>query len=130
MRLRRGSATAGHSLAASEHGPDVAVGIESYAALALGTWLRQRTDGQARAFARSSALAAMVLEMLGQVSYHLLAASHARRAPDLVVVLVACLPVVVLGCAVALLHLLSATEQAKVIRRGRWRTRLPNWQRA
>jgi hypothetical protein len=50
--------------------------------------------------------------MLGQVSYHLLAAGHATRAPDVVVVLVSCLPVAVLGCAVALLHLLSAALPA------------------
>lgn len=84
------------------------LGIESYAALALGAWLRSGTTGTARTFARWSALASLALGMLGQVSYHLLSAGHAKRAPDLVVVLVSCLPVVVLGCAVALLHLLSA----------------------
>jgi hypothetical protein len=86
------------------------LGIESYAALALGAWLRPGTMGRARRFARWSALGALVLGMLGQVSYHLLAARHAARAPDIVVVLVACLPVVVLGCAVALMHLLRADE--------------------
>ncbi len=84
------------------------LGIESYAALALGTWLRPGTLGDARRFARWSALGALTLGMLGQVSYHLLAARHATQAPDVVIVLVACLPVVVLGCAVALLHLLHA----------------------
>lgn len=88
------------------------LGIESYAALALGAWLRAATAGRARTFARWSALGSLVLGMLGQVSYHLLAAAHAARAPDLVVVLVSCLPVVVLGCAVALLHLLSAAVPA------------------
>jgi len=86
------------------------LGIESYAALALGAWLQPGTKGTARRFARGSALGALALGMLGQVSYHLLAARHATRAPDLVVVLVACLPVVVLGCAVALLHLLGASD--------------------
>jgi hypothetical protein len=84
--------------------------IESYAALALGAWLRPGTKGKARRFARWSALGALTLGMLGQVSYHLLAARHATRAPDIVVVLVACLPVVVRGSAVALLHLLAAAE--------------------
>jgi len=84
------------------------IGIESYAAFALGVWLSPQTTGRARRFARWSALGALVLGMLGQISYHLLAAEHATRAPDVVVVLVACLPVVVLGCAVGLMHLLSA----------------------
>jgi len=84
------------------------LGIESYAALALGAWLRPDTWGRARNFARWSALGALGLGMLGQLSYHLLAARHSTDAPDIVVVLVACLPVVVLGCAVALLHLQSA----------------------
>jgi len=89
------------------------LGIESYAALALGAWLRDGTEGTARRFARTSAIGALALGMLGQISYHLLAARHAMRAPDIVVVLVACLPVVVLGCAVALLHLLRrADDQA------------------
>lgn len=89
------------------------LGIESYAALALGAWLRPGTKGKARKFARWSALGALVLGMLGQVSFHLLAARHSTRAPDIVVVLVACLPVVVLGCAVALLHLLAAVAPVK-----------------
>lgn len=88
------------------------LGIESYAALALGAWLRSGTTGTVRTFARWSALGSLALGMLGQVSYHLLAAGHAKRAPDLVVVLVSCLPVIVLGCAVALLHLLSAAVPA------------------
>jgi hypothetical protein len=88
------------------------LGIESYAALALGAWLRPGTKGKARRFARWSALGSLGLGMLGQVSYHLLAARHATQAPDIVVVLVSCLPVVVLGCAVALLHLLSASQPA------------------
>jgi hypothetical protein len=46
------------------------LGIESYAALALGAWLRTGTTGRARRFARWSALGALVLGMLGQVSYH------------------------------------------------------------
>ena len=55
--------------------------------------------------------------------YHLLAAAHARRAPDVVVVLVACLPVVVLGCAVALMHLLrSDDEPTERAASSQWRT--------
>ena len=60
------------------------------------------------AFARRSAIGALVLGMAGQVIYHLLAAAHATRAPWPVVVLVSCLPVVTLGFGAALTHLLRS----------------------
>ena len=46
--------------------------------------------------------------MAGQIIYHLLAASHAVRAPWPVVMLVSCLPVLTLGFGGALAHLLRA----------------------
>jgi hypothetical protein len=82
------------------------VGVEAYGAYALGAWLTAGTPERARDFARRSAIGALVLGMLGQVVYHLLAASHAVRAPWPVVVLVSCLPVVTLGFGAALTHLL------------------------
>ena len=82
------------------------VGVEAYGAYALGAWLTPGTPEQARTFARRSAVGALVLGMLGQVVYHLLAAAHAARAPWPVVVLVSCLPVVTLGFGAALTHLL------------------------
>jgi hypothetical protein len=82
------------------------VGVEAYGAYALGAWLTPGTPARARTFARRSAIGALVLGMLGQVVYHLLAAAHATRAPWPVVVLVACLPVVTLGFGAGLAHLL------------------------
>ena len=82
------------------------VGVEAYGAYALGAWLTPGTSERARKFARRSAIGALVLGMLGQVVYHLLAAAHAVRAPWPVVVLVSCLPVVTLGFGAALTHLL------------------------
>ena len=84
------------------------VGVEAYGAYALGAWLHPGTPERARVFARRSAIGALVLGMLGQVVYHLLAAAHAARAPWPVVVLVSCLPVVTLGFGAALTHLLRA----------------------
>lgn len=89
------------------------VGVEAYGAYALGAWLTPGTPGRARAFARRSAIGALVLGMLGQVVYHLLAAAHATAAPWPVVVLVSCLPVVTLGFGAALTHLLRADPEAR-----------------
>lgn len=82
------------------------VGMEAYAVFALGVWLAPETPLAARRFAQRSAVGALILGMTGQVIYHLLAAAHAHAAPWPVTVLVACLPVAVLGCAAALTHLL------------------------
>ncbi|HEY2552439.1 MAG TPA: hypothetical protein VGI64_17870 [Streptosporangiaceae bacterium] len=91
------------------------IGVEAYGAYALGAWLSAPADSPARTFARRSAIGALLLGMLGQVAYHVLAASHAHRAPWPVVVLVSCLPVVTLGFGAALTHLLRAvSEPAKV----------------
>lgn len=84
------------------------IGVEAYGAYALGAWLTPHTPAAARRFARRSALGALALGMAGQVIYHLLAATHASRAPWPVIVLVACLPVVTLGFGAALTHLLRA----------------------
>ena len=88
------------------------VGVEAYGAYALGAWLTPGTPGRARSFARRSAIGALVLGMLGQVVYHLLAAAGAQRAPWPVVVLVSCLPVATLGLAAALTHLLRTPAEA------------------
>ena len=62
------------------------VGLEFYAAYALGAWLRPGTPGAARRFARWSAIGALLLGMSGQAAYHLLAAFHVARAPVPVIV--------------------------------------------
>lgn len=86
------------------------IGVEAYAAYALGAWLHPATPQQARRFAFWSALGSLALGMLGQVSYHLLAAFGATRAPVIVIVAVSCVPVIVLGLGAALTHLLRAED--------------------
>jgi hypothetical protein len=86
------------------------VGVEAYAAYALGAWMSPASPPQARRFARWSALGALAYGMAGQIIYHLLAAAHASAAPWPVVVVVSCMPVAVLGLAAALTHLLRAAD--------------------
>ena len=88
------------------------VGIESYGAYALFAWLGLKgASGRTRDFARKSAIGALILGCLGQVAYHLLAAAHWAEAPWLVVVGVACLPVVTLYFAATLTHLILADRR-------------------
>jgi hypothetical protein len=105
------------------------IGVEAYAAIALSAWLTPaRTCDKTRSFARTSAIGALVLGMLGQVAYHLLEVTHnaevaalaeesgrtfaqvARdtpaHAPWWVTTLVSCLPVLVLGLGAALAHMI------------------------
>ena len=89
------------------------IGVEAYAAYALGAWMSPASPPQARRFARWSALGALGYGMAGQIIYHLLAAAHATAAPWPVVVVVSCMPVAVLGLAAALTHLLRAPQTAQ-----------------
>ena len=84
------------------------VGVEAYAAFAIGAWMAPGTPERARRFAHWSALGALAYGMLGQVAYHLLAAAQVAAAPWPIVVLVSCMPVIVLGFAAGLTHLLRA----------------------
>jgi hypothetical protein len=86
------------------------VGVEAYAAYALGAWMSPASPREARRFARWSALGALAYGMAGQIIYHLLAAAHATAAPWPVVVVVSCMPVAVLGLAAALTHLFRAGD--------------------
>ena len=96
------------------------VGVEAYGAFALYTWLSGTGSQRTRAFARNSAIGALVLGALGQVAFHLLVAYNRSRAPWLVVVAVACLPVVTLAFAASLVHLLRAdAEPANAMPAGR-----------
>jgi hypothetical protein len=88
------------------------VGVEAYAAFALGAWMAPGTPDRARTFAQWSAVGALILGMAGQVAFHLLTAYHAARAPVPVIVAVSCMPVVVLGMGAALAHLLHEPEPA------------------
>ena len=88
------------------------VGVESYGAYALWVWLSGRGSDETRQFARNSAFGALALGCLGQVAFHLLAAAHWTEAPWPVVVIVACIPVVTLALAAALIHMTRADRRA------------------
>lgn len=84
------------------------IGVEAYAvyALAVATSTKELT-GRARRYAAWSAAGALILGMLGQAAFHLMAAAGWSVAPWWVVVLVSCMPVAVLGAASYLWHLAS-----------------------
>jgi hypothetical protein len=90
------------------------IGVEAYAAYALHAWLTtsipltQRT----RRYAKWSAIGSLLLGMAGQVAYHLLTQAGATRAPWEVTTVVSCLPVLVLGMAAGLAHLIKADSHA------------------
>jgi cytochrome bd-type quinol oxidase subunit 2 len=85
------------------------IGVEAYAALALHVWLT-RTDRHSRAaiYARRSAFAALAVGAIGQVAYHLMASAGVTHAPTPITVLVAILPVAVLGMATSLVTIVRA----------------------
>jgi hypothetical protein len=82
------------------------VGVEAYGAYALGVWLNPDTPLRARRFAMWSSVGSLLLGILGQVAFHLLTAAGYARAPWPVIVAVSCIPVIALGFAAALAHLL------------------------
>jgi hypothetical protein len=87
------------------------LGIEAYAAYALGVWLSSRPMSErTRGFAMVSGITALVLGALGQVAYHLLETFGKRVAPWQIVVGVACLPIAIVGMTAALLHMLRADD--------------------
>ncbi|ROP39107.1 ABC transporter permease [Saccharothrix texasensis] len=88
------------------------IGVEAYAAYALRVWLSGATrSAQARRFAKWSTIGALALGAAGQVAYHLMTAAGMTAAPWWITTFVSCLPVVVLGCAAALTHLLHADSE-------------------
>ncbi len=86
------------------------VGVEAYAAYALHAWLAASASlsERTRRFAKWSAIGSLLLGMAGQIAYHLLTQAGASRAPWEVTTAVACLPVLILGMAAALTHLIRA----------------------
>jgi hypothetical protein len=87
------------------------IGVEAYAAYALGAWLSSRPlSPMTRKFAMWSALGSLLLGMLGQVAYHLLINAGYDRAPWQITTLVSCLPVLVLGMGAGLFHLVSRDQ--------------------
>lgn len=89
------------------------VGLEAYGAFALGAWLAPGTGPRAAKFARRSAFGALALGCAAQITYHLLADAHRTAAPWPIVTAVACLPIITLAFAAALVHLLRADETAR-----------------
>lgn len=81
------------------------LGIEAYAAAALWVAVGGLVRGKGRWFAGLSAGIALGLGAFGQATYHLLEVQGITVAPDWVIVFVSVLPVVVLGAAGVLLHL-------------------------
>jgi hypothetical protein len=82
------------------------IGVETYAAYALFVWLSGRAIGDARRFAKWSALGSLGLGGLGQIAYHLMSAAGWDSAPWPITAAVSCIPVAVLGMGAALAHLM------------------------
>ncbi|MFI6813791.1 hypothetical protein ACIBG7_15325 [Nonomuraea sp. NPDC050328] len=85
------------------------IGVEAYAAFALSAWLNTHPalSASTRRFAGVSALGSLLLGMLGQIAYHLLATHGYTTAPAWVTTAVSCLPVLVLGMGAGLGHMIS-----------------------
>jgi cytochrome bd-type quinol oxidase subunit 2 len=77
--------------------------IEAYGSYAVRVWLSSATlSGRTRRYARWSALASLVVGAGAQVASHLMRAATITSAPWQVTVVVACVPVAVLGLATGL----------------------------
>jgi hypothetical protein len=84
------------------------LGIEAYGGYALRTWLSSAALApRTRSFARWSAITSLLLGADAQVASHLMKAANMTTAPPLVTVLVACVPVLVLGLATGLATLVK-----------------------
>lgn len=93
--------------------------VEAYAAYALHVWLGIKPAPKSRSaktktgttrtlrFARNSAIGSLIVGGFAQVAYHLMSAAGYTRAPWPIVMLVAIIPVAVLGLASALAKLAS-----------------------
>lgn len=90
------------------------IGVEAYAAYALGTWLSHHPmlSTGTRRFAGWSALGSLLLGMLGQIAFHLLEVAGAVLAPWQVTTAVSCLPVLVLGMGAGLGHMIAHDVRA------------------
>ncbi|MEV4418248.1 ABC transporter permease [Catellatospora sp. NPDC049609] len=87
------------------------LGMEAYAAYALKVWMTSGIPARARDFARWSTIVALLVGMAGQVAYHLMAANGITSAPWQITTAVACLPVIVLGLAATLAHLVANGDE-------------------
>jgi hypothetical protein len=88
------------------------ISVEAYAAYALRCWLGGgQFSPRTTNFARWSAIASLVIGAGAQVAYHLMSAAGLERAPWQITMLVACVPVAVLGLASALAKLVTSDHQ-------------------
>ncbi|RZQ63416.1 ABC transporter permease [Amycolatopsis suaedae] len=89
--------------------------VEAYAAYALRVWLGTSKDSSQRTqrFAKWSAIGSLVIGAIAQVAYHLMAAAGYTKAPWPIVMLVAIIPVIVLGLASALAKLVTNDTKEK-----------------
>jgi hypothetical protein len=83
----------------------LAVTSEAYWGYALYAGVVAVAGPRSRAFALWSAGGVFILSLMGQASYHLMAAAHRAAPPQWVVVFVAALPVIVLALIAVLVHL-------------------------
>lgn len=89
------------------------ISVEAYAAYALRVWLStSRHSARTIQFAKVSTIASLAIGGAAQVAYHLMVASGFVHAPWWVVMLVAVVPVAVLGLASALAKLVASDRQA------------------
>jgi cytochrome bd-type quinol oxidase subunit 2 len=86
--------------------------VEAYAAYALRIWLGTNATRHPRTtkFAKRSAIASLVIGAAAQVAYHLMEAAGRKQAPWPIVMLVAVIPVIVLGFASALAKLVTSDD--------------------
>lgn len=91
------------------------LGMEAYAAYAIHAAITPGIPPRAREFAKWSSVAAIVVGMIGQTTFHLLSAIGAKSAPWPVTLGVSCLPVLVLGMAVMLAHLMSDDDELESV---------------
>jgi len=86
--------------------------VEAYAAYALRCWLSAgQYSPRTRRFAKFSSIASLAIGAGAQIAYHLMSAAHMVRAPWQITMLVACVPVAVLGLASALAKLVTSDRQ-------------------
>jgi hypothetical protein len=94
------------------------IGVEAYAAYALKAALLPGGTAEtimAKRFARSSAIGALILSVIAQAAYHVMAADHDKRAPALLVIFVSMLPVVAIGMGATLAHMIHAAKAVEAL---------------
>jgi hypothetical protein len=87
------------------------VGMEAYAAYAMRCWLATGIGQRLRDYARNTAIAAFILGLIGQVSFHLMSAAGWATAPWMVTMFVSAMPIGVGLMGAGLLHLVREENE-------------------